>query len=632
MADYVSPVKILSFVDLCREPINMYALDLGDYVRAGHRHLQKLIGMASERREEFLEIMKMAVVKTADLGCKKPMDVFNLIVAKFREFLMITFQKTSRIQDTGNVRGTSQAMLIFVNMLQVLLLQGYLRPSLVNADRYDTDYDTVVDNLMAVHGDALPIRKYTQSQVYRSLSLMADRFLRLDPERDFMNILSFRMRLLRRLAYIVNLSESDDGQGYVNYRLLDMDPTPGNGYVCVDGCTRQCTPRYIVEAMTYYVQTERLIHMYMENMKGMMASTAQTQRFASKLFLSVMHERGVKDTEESVTSREKMGYFLFEKCAEAVRFFLMDTESKITNDHTAVERLANDIRNKMIPPGAHTQFRYSNYLMSADDHERLEGALYSDEKQYFVRSFRHREMAFFTCSLHTFVDNPDIRSRAGLHMIQQFILNQSIEMTFTEEILYEDYELSDVFMKTPETVANSARGYFSTNGISGLKIEEDMLFEPEDPEVWQLPITMRDFSGDTAHETMPCIIKLCMQFYVYYSGQLYKVENETAAFTLWVLIIIDRCRCKYVRRGRGGHIDLSFLKFFVLQRMNDVDKDLLPSDIRSILDMRLGQHPVGGVHDTLYETDEVEDIAISSLFESIDMGLSTKTARQLNAV
>lgn len=621
-ASYESPVKIAGFLDLYHTTIPLFALDLADYAKAAHAHLQYVLGLACQDPESVCAPIERAMAEGKIPG-SDPMDFFTHLVVRYREFLIVTFKRTSRIEDTGAIRGTSQALLIFDLLLIVLLIQARINPALTASASYDTDYDAVTRNHIAIHGSAYPIASYTQSQVYKSWTVMSSRFLGVDLERDSVDLMRFRMALLRRTADIVYTIETDPEEGSEYRRMLDMASTKSTGYVFAAKRKRQCTPRFTVEIMAVYVQTEVLIHIYYEHILELTATPQVKASFAATLMHEVVayHHRasdaGERRNEDEDEGEEEEDGAMFTAWTQAVRHHLSVVESEASKDYTAVERLVEDIREHSVPAGYRTRFRFDNYLMAVHELDQVEGALYSNEKRAFMRSYRHRSMAFYCDGTRKFADDHMIKPLADLHMIQQFLLNNAIELLFIGEILFADYELDLVLLRTPETVSSEKRGYFNVNNITAMNMQEDTLFEPHRLDVWQLPITMRNIPGKP-EESMPAVIKLARQFYVYYDTTLYLVEDAYEAFCLWMLIIIHKCCSHYVRRGRGKTFDLSFLKFYVLERLNEVPEEALTARARSVLAEQLGDPSVSAVQDSYIKATDAQAKMVDALFKDMD--------------
>lgn len=608
---YRSPVDIPSFLALDRVKIPLFAMDLADYARAAHARLQHLLGSVHNDARAVVKVLRNAIAR-GDIRGKRPADFFTNLVARYREFLIITFQRTNRIEDAGSTRGTSQASMIFNLLALALLIQSRIMPAALfvrKQDRCDVDYDDVLMNHMAIHGSTYTIRTYTQMQVYKSWMIMTKNFVRLDIS-DISDLINFRMALLRRTAELIYMSE----RGKVA-KVLDMSDLPSSGYVRRNGNLRQCAPRFVVEVMVYYVMTETLIYMHYDSVVPSLASVDQTREFTSTLLSSIVSSYAVDSVEES--GDDTAYATLFTKWAASIRNNLAVVESRDTNDHTAVERLSDTIRDQTMPPAYRLRFRFDNFLMPVSEMGQLEEGLYSTEKIAFMRSYVHMDMAFFTDGTHGFPEDPLIPRLAGMHIIQQFILNRSVEILFYDEVTYTDYDLVEVLLPTPETTSSDKRGQFSVNNFAHMNVGTDTLFDLDSSGVWSLPITLRNID-DTPSETMPAVIKLAASFYVYYDGQFYSVEDEYEAFALWVLIIVNRCRCHYVRRGRGRMFDMSFLGHYILERLHEVDVEFQTPLCRDVLASQMGETCAGDVVDPHLATTVVQAKRINSMFEGID--------------
>lgn len=516
-----------------------------------------------------------------------------------RRFLIVMMPKNNQIVKVGKALGQSVTVDCFVCMCLNLACQALIDPGLQDEATYDASFPAARHLHMAVHGETVPIARYSQQQLYYSWQVCSENWLSVDMLRDeeaLLDLIDYRQALLYRTAEIMIAHfPIERGQEDRTLYMLDMaDRSPVSAgtissYVqwSEEGTGVERSTRWVQEVVSFYATTEMLLAMHVETVLPKVRNVDPQLLLA---FFSAGTELGAVGLAEAER--------FYRDTVRAFERFLVTERAEDIQDATVAKRLSKRIRKHMVPPPYKRIVLFGNGLMGHSDHNQLEKESLPKITRFHLTGALHR---FTVCDFvagDLFPDVPGARDLAIICVFEQEILCANRNMKFGREVVMADYDLWRWLLPTPLTRAEDKHmGGYHASSIGTWEPDRGARFRP-DSDDWCLPIRMRD-TGSGRANAMPCIVKLCRNYYVYHFGAFYAVSGIAEAILVWSLIIVTVCTgCEYRRAHRGRRdnvVDMGFLRPY-LEKMIDHHVQKVPRPVRAVLQSRIPPRP-GDVQD-----------------------------------
>lgn len=533
-------------------------------------------------------------------------DLDNLVrlLVQHRRFLLTMMPKNNQIVKVGKALGQSVSADCFVCMCLNMACQVLIDPQLQDEAAADTSFPAVRRLHMAVHGSAASITHYSQQQVYYSWQVCSEHWLSVDmhDQEALFDLIDYRQALLYRTAQImiahIPIAKGDESRDLFLLDMADRSAATGgtiSSYVQwredknAGGVER--STRWVQEVLSFYSTTEMLTAIHAETVLPRTVAPSEAEAYRSQLLLAFFAGQGTVGLAEASS--------FYDVTVAAFERFLATDRAATIKDTTVARRLSKRIRKHMTPPSYKRIVLFGNGLMGHSGQNQLEKESLPKITRFHITGALHRfPMSDFVAG-DLFPSVPGARDLALLAVFEQEILCANRNMKFGREVVLADYDLWRWLLPTPLTRAEDKHmGGYHESSIGTWEPDRGAQFRP-DSDDWCLPIRLRNRGGRAS--AMPCIVKLCRNYYVYHFGTFYPCERAgvSEAILLWILIIMSVCTgCEYRRayRGRSDNaVDMGFLRPF-LEGMVDARVKRVPAPVRRVLDSRIPSRP-GDVQD-----------------------------------
>ena len=548
-------------------------------------------------------------VKPTAEETERDLESLLRLLALHRRFLITMLPKNNRIVKVGKAVGQSVSADCFVCICLNLACQLLIDPTLLDAETYDVSFVGASRLNMCVHGEAVPVARYSQQQLYTSWQLCADNWLSVDMHdtEAVLDLIDYRQALLYRTAQVMNahfpLAAGEEGRDLFMLDMADRAAATGgtiSSYVQwreIDEKSGRCggverSTRWVQEVLAFYSTTEMLLAIHFETVAPLTMAARPMRSYRSRLLLAFFGGEGAVTLEDA--SR------FYDDSLVAFERFLSRERAAEIRDTTVARRLSKRVRKHMLSPAYKRVVLFGNGLMGHSGHNQLEKESLPKISRYHLTNNLHRIPMLDYVAGDLFPGTPGARDLALLAVFEQDILCANRNMKFGREAVLADYDLWRWLLPTPLTRAEEKHmGGCHESSLGNWEPARGTVFDPDDADTWCLPIRMRDKRMPAA--SMPCIVKLARNYYVYHHRVFYPCTGGgvVEAIFLWSLIVVSVCTNCEFRRGNPSRtdnvVDMGFLRPY-LEDMVDAHVKRVPGPVRRVLDSRVPPEP-GDVQD-----------------------------------
>lgn len=558
MKNYKSPVPKGDYVQLLEQRcMYLEPMHNDEYCAVAHRLLsERLVEMRNVRADKKLKAGEPVPEVVAG-----ERNALHQLYDMYAHFLVYMFPRHSSIGDVGDIMGISTSLLVWDCMMFALACYTELVGGLARATRDSTDSsdeDTVVAQ-MALWGPDVHIAQYTQMQLLNTWECVAKRTRDTWPTAG---IGKFRWCLMLRTADLCVHAEPLGAPD----SLFDYD----QAYVQTEGEWRMASARFLEETMFYFVQTEQLYMVLLEEViPREHRAPAKPKPAASAAAKKAYREKrdGPPPPRPPLESTNLLGDESCRRifgpectfgllCRAFADHFRKTCET--TSNDTFIKAITRRWCDCLIHPGAKCYAFFENKYSATPDTSEILRIIFSVSLRTWLQNLLPRQ------PVTTFVEPgavgiPLLEDAARAMVLQQMVGLHSSEIVWDEECYIDDTTAPRYLLPAYSTKPNE-RGY-QINNTMGSKFELDQteIFKVARAQrTWPVPVRDRD------SRQIPTVIRLCGGHWVRCAGKYYRVRTLCDAFVLWVLLIVDRCQGMYIRPN-GHKFDVGFLLSMVTE-------------------------------------------------------------------